>query len=123
MDVTLDISPTVSKMSFGLLRFIYPIKTFYWCWSVLTIKIATMILILGENYPISSYSLAYKHFLQILEFRLIQTDSESIDYRLSELFLSIAFSIGLGCCKSLVPCFSGPHGASGRKAAGDSLTR
>ena len=49
VDVKLDFSSTVGKMSYGLLRFIYPIKKFYWCWSVLTIKIATMILILVET--------------------------------------------------------------------------
>lgn len=54
VDVKLDFSSTVGKMSYGLLRFIYPIKKFYWCWSVLNIKIATMILILVENYQISS---------------------------------------------------------------------
>ena len=54
VDVKLDFSSTVGKMSYGLLRFIYPIKKFYWCWSVLTIKIATMILIMVENYQISS---------------------------------------------------------------------
>ena len=63
VDVKLDFSSTVGKMSYGLLRFIYPIKKFYWCWSVF----ATMILILVENYPISSYSLVHKHFLQTLE--------------------------------------------------------
>ena len=36
VDVKLDFSSTVGKMSYGLLRFIYPIKKFYWCWSVLT---------------------------------------------------------------------------------------